>query len=182
MKNKIKLLLSRILYSKLGLEKYEAELINSNIEQKDIVNDPDASLSSKYFFLLNEINFDKLSADEYEYLSNSILNLENLDNNKLNELYEFLNNKMYDLLLPKTDLKYLYWGGSDINYMAPSDSIVFGLHYKLDMNDDQTLIYSKQEIVTDIANSIQNDAFKTQNMKVSVILYDNMKLMNARQL
>ncbi len=182
MENEIKLLLSKLLYVKLGLEKYEKELISFNIEEKNIVNENKITLSSKYFFLLNEINLDKLSADEYAYLNSTIPELDNLNLDKLNELNRFLDNKMYDLLLPETQLKYLYWGESDYNHMAPSDSIVLGLHYKLNIDEDEASIYTKQEIVTNIANKIQEESMKKHNIKVAVILYDNMKLTNARQL
>lgn len=182
METKLKLLLTKILYEKLELKKYEEKLVFSNIEPKTIVNEDNLPVVSKYFFLLNEINFKKLSQEDYTYLNNVILRLENLQKDELDVLYKFLNSKLYDLLLLETDLKYLYWGGTSFEYMAPADAIVFGLHYKVDIQEDEKNISLKQSIVTDIANNIQEEAIENKKIKVSVILYDNLKLTNARQL
>lgn len=178
MKDKAKLLFSKIIYKKMELDIIEQEIINSNIKCKDVVNNDNYDIVSKYFFLMNDVNLNKLTEYEKFKLEDYISNIDFQNIVISSDLLNFLEEIMYKVLLPDTTEKYLSYYGTGYEYMAPSDSIVLGFHYIKYMNNDDYNIKLQNKIICEKMNYIQGVMGPSKQMKVSVLVFDESNLEN----
>ena len=68
MKEKVKILLNKIIYERLELNAIEHCISEAGVKPKEIVNDNNYDLTSKYFFLVNDVYLDRLNTDELQIL------------------------------------------------------------------------------------------------------------------
>ncbi|MEE3344181.1 MAG: hypothetical protein VZS44_08845 [Bacilli bacterium] len=166
LEEKLKILLLKIIYNKLGLSEIENEFIKNNINSKDIENKDNIDLISKYFFLKNDIHLENLTKDEEELLKTYI------DNNDIKNINTFLENNLKKILLPNEKVRMIHYNGNDYTKMAPSDAIVLQFHYRefdnYDKHDDnERLINSK-------LNYIQSTLGPNNGLKVAVLKYNEL--------
>lgn len=98
-----------------------------------------------------------------------------LQDNDLKEIYEFMNNTYELLLFPNVDSKYVYYGPISDDYLCPRDSIAIGLYYDAFGDYDDFEVENK---LSDIINYIQFDLAKKENIKIAVIPYNQITLQN----
>jgi hypothetical protein len=177
MREKMKVILNKIICDKLNLRVIEEDLANNGIKSKIIQN---KKAGSHFFFLMNDIYLDRLSVQELNYLQNSIsqLDFSKLEINK--EFYTFLISIIDKLLLPETTQKYLYWGKMDYDHMAPSDSIVLAFHYEKYGDEDDEKTENQEKIINNNINYIQEKLGPLNNLKVSVIVFDEITNVKSR--
>ena len=68
MKNNLIIIINNIIYDELGLETIENELTRNNVFPKQTDEFIKDKLKAKYFFLLNDLSFDRLEKDEIDQL------------------------------------------------------------------------------------------------------------------
>lgn len=173
MENRLKLILFEIIYNKLGLKEIEDCFVYNNIKGKKINNYDKYPILSKYFFLMNDVNLDCLFDIEKEELSKYYNLYCQGDETGKKRLYEFLESNALKLLLPKTDEKYLYWGYTSFEYMAPSDAIVLGFHYIAFDNSTMEEYDMSEKFINNKLNYIQKELAENFGHKVAVIKYDD---------
>lgn len=170
MENKYRRLFFKYFYDSLQLNKVEELFKKQGI--KKIINDKlnNCFGISDYFYLLNEVNLNNLTEDEYKYL-------ENIDINKcdLNDLISYLISTYKKVLFPKTSDDYVYYGPMTYDYMAPSDSVAIGVRYDkygFDSGDRLSLeqVDSNEEVLCDTLNKIQMENY--EKIKVAFIRYN----------
>lgn len=175
MEEKLKIILFKIIYNKLNLDKIEKTFLSNGVKYKNISNPNNYEIVSKYFFLANELHLENLNSIQIDklkyYVENSDLKNISMD------FHSFLNEILLDLLLPKTNKKYINFDKEDFSKEAPADAIILKFHYiEFDYNDED---YEKiQDIVVDNLNYIQDYGEKI-GLKVAVIRY-NESLLNRR--
>lgn len=174
MKEKVKILLNKIIYERLELNAIEHCIIEAGVKPKEIVNNNNYDLTSKYFFLVNDVYLDRLNTDELQILENLIGNIDFQNINLTEELIDFMNANIYKLLLPNTDEKYLSYYGTGYDYMAPSDSIVLGFHYIKYLDNNENDINKKEEVIYEKMNYIQSVLGPAKKLKVSVLIFDEL--------
>ena len=169
MENKYRRLFFKYFYDSLQLNKVEELFKKQGI--KKIINDKlnNCFGISDYFYLLNEVNLNNLTEDEYKYLDN--IDINNCD---LNDLISYLIATYKKVLFPKTSDDYVYYGPMTYDYMAPSDAIVIGVRYDkygFDSGDRLTLeqVDSNEEVLCDILNGVQEENY--DKIKVAFIRY-----------
>ncbi len=173
MEDKIKLILNKVVYDKLGLDIIEQEIVNANIRCKDIINDDNVELVSRYFFLLNDVYLDRLNSDEVYTLENYIENIDFHNIILTEELRNFIDERLFKLLIPDTDERYISYYGTGNNYIAPSDSIVLGFHY-IKYLDNEDNVDNQEEFIYEKMNYIQSVLAPSKNIKVSVLVFDEL--------
>ena len=170
----IKLLYTQLIYNDLGLKKIEEEIKIRGIKSKKIENNEKYFIPSQYFFLLNDVCFDRITDDEKLQLENYIIEVNKGNSSVHKGLYEFLKSNMLKLLLPETNERYLYYGEHDFQHMAPSDSVVLGFHYmRFDEDYTEENDLKNERLINEKLNYIQNKLGPKQHIKVAVMKYDN---------
>lgn len=169
MKDKIKIMLTKIIYDRLGLYEYELMLEQDNVMPKKINNPNNYMIASKYFFLLNDINFNHLTEEEKRSLENLI----NLNNDK--ELKKYLEQIMGKLLISDSSDEYINYsniiGPSNYQYLAPRDAITFALHY-INNGISEEEMTRKESLIVNIANILQDKVGPSHNVKLAILLFD----------
>jgi len=170
----ITMLYNQLICNELQLNKIDEEIKQKGIKPKQIENPDNYFIASNYFFLINHIYLDRLNEEEKIKLETCISEYKKGNKQYNQELYSFLKQNMLKLLLPETNERYMYYGGTGFEYMAPSDSIVLGFHY---IRFEEGFIEEQDEIkerfINDKLNYIQEQLGPNKNMKVAVIKYDN---------
>ena len=174
MEDKIKLIYNKLIYELLDLKNIEEEISNSGIKSKEIVNNENYDLASKYFFLKNDIYLGHLDSNELNFLERTIYSI-NFSNILISEeLSKFLLEKISKILLPNTNEKYLSYYGTGNSFLAPSDAIVFAFHYLKYLDSDEELMENQEDILCDKLNYIQNVIAPSKNMKVAILVFDEL--------
>ena len=165
-------LIDKISNIKLELANIEQEFIDNGIKNKEIINADNLDLPSKYFFLMNDVYLERLKDEEIKMLEEYIKCIDFTNIEIPEDLYNFLMSKLFVLLLPNTSEKYLSWYGSGDDFIAPSDSIVLGLHFikYLDNSDEDIIL--QERLLYKNANYIQDELAPSKNLKVAVLLFD----------
>lgn len=175
MEEKLKIILFKIIYNKLNLDKIEKTFLSNGVKYKNISNPNNDEIISKYFFLANELHLENLNSIQIDklkyYVENSDLKNISMD------FHSFLNEILLDLLLPKTNKKYIKFDEEDFSKEAPSDAIILKFHY-IEFDYDEKDYNKVQDIVVDNLNYIQDYGEKI-GLKVAVIRY-NESLLNRR--
>lgn len=180
MEYKYEYMFFKYLYKILDLKNLDDKLSKEKIKMIDENNSN--KRISKYFALINKGNsseFSEIEKKEYEKLFS----------NDLEELCKEINEEVINNFIKKTyekyfhlniDFKYIYYGPTSFEYMAPSDSIVIGLNYeKYNIEDDDNFeeeLSRQEEIVVKVLNYIQNDLAKENKIKLSAIAYNEIAL------
>ena len=127
MEEKLKIILFKIIYNKLNLDKIEKTFLSNGVKYKNISNPNNYEIVSKYFFLANELHLENLNSIQIDklkyYVENSDLKNISMD------FHLFLNEILLDLLLPKTNKKYINFDKEDFSKEAPADAIILKFHY-----------------------------------------------------
>ena len=163
------------LYTILGLSDIEKEISNQKNFPLEIVENDEYDVISNYFFLLNEININKLNEQElqqfYDIFSKKVKQMTE-DDYKKAEL--FIKKTYQKLFFDNIDQKFVYYGPINMEYASPSDAITLGLYYDASNDDD----FEKENKLNEIINYIQFQVAKKVNIKVAVILYNQLTLDN----
>ena len=176
MQEKYRVLFFKYIYELLELNKYENELIKNNISYIDKENLMDEKEKiclkySKYFYLLNEINFELLKEEEIEYL-------ENINNEELtNEVISFLKKTYGRVLLYNSPNEKTYYGPfMNPRFEVDSDGIGIGLKFEefgLVNGPRKNLesLRKDSKIIEKIINEIEN---KQIGIKFKILKYNEM--------
>ena len=179
--NNYKYLFLKKIYNELNLNLIEKELDKQNIKPLDIVPDENYHIISHYFFLLNDINIQKLNNDQlqkfYYYFSK---NINELSETELKEIYKFIDETYPLMLFKETNNNFVSYGGIDSANFCPKDAIALGLYYNAFGDYDDFELENK---LANIINYIQFELAKNINKKVAVQLtldnlfdnFDNIK-------
>ncbi len=171
-----KYLFFKELYKELNLTFIEEKLKNEKIKPLNVLPNEDYELISNYFFLLNDINIEKLTPEqlrEFHYYFSR--NIKELSEQELIEAKKFISNTYSMLLFPNVEDNYVYYGPVSDEYVAPKDAIAIGLYYDAFVDCHDFEIENK---LTDIINYIQFNLAKKINNKVSIILFNQLTLEN----
>lgn len=171
-----KYLFFKELYKELNLTFIEEKLKDEKIKPLNVLPSEDYELISNYFFLLNDINIEKLNSEQlkefYYYFSK---NIKELSEQELEEAKKFINNTYSMLLFPNVEANYVYYGPTSDDYVSPKDAIAIGLYYDAFVDCEDFEVENK---LADIVNYIQFDLAKKSKKKVSVILFNQLTLEN----
>lgn len=166
----------KYIYEKLKLKDVEKQLIEENVNSLNVVTDDKYDIISKYFFLLNRVDIEKLSDEQLEkfhkYFSKDIRDFNEVETK---EVIQFIEETYSLMLFPDTTSKYVYYGPIDDNYICPKDAIALGLYYDAFGDYDDFELENK---LASIINYIQFDLTKNMNYKVAVIPFNQMTLNN----
>ena len=174
MEDKYEYMFFKYIYEKLNLKELDEKLSNEKVRLYDSKN-VDKRISP-YFGLLNRGTFDAFTEEEM---------------NKVNELFsheyeELLVEPLYTELksfFEKTYKKYffdnnrsdyIYYGPTEMQYLAPSDAIALSINYTKFDNEDE--MFRKNEVLANMGNYIQEELSEKSNMKLAVIIYDEFSL------
>lgn len=174
MEDKLKLVFNKLIYEYLNLGIIEKELCDLGIKSKEMVNNDNYDVVSKYFFLKNKIHLNRLNFDEINFLK---FHLQNIDFSNIiisDELARFLLSRISKILLPETNQKYISYCGTGENFLAPSDAIVLGFQYLKYLNHDEKDNEKNEEILYDRLNYIQNELAASKNFKIAVLIFDEL--------
>ena len=166
------------LYKKIGLQKYDEELLNKGIKMIDPEN-ADKRIS-KYFSLLSKgdtLNFSQELKDRYSRIFNKDLN-EILTNN-YDEAIEFINETYKEYFHLNDPLEYKYYGPADEDYLAPSNCIVIGLNYSkynIERNNVEEEIIREDGIVVDMLNLLQGPVAQQSGYPLAAVSYNEVTL------
>ena len=177
MDNKIRNILNDIMYTDLNLIKVEERIKKAGIPKKS--KDDSYPQTSDYFTLINDIHFENLSEDEKKELDNYYNDYLNKHEGAKQKLAEFLKNNKYKLLIPEDKEGITFYGPPAPNYSAPNDAIVFGFHF-IEFDDENPLSDEQYEFICDQLNYIESELSKQNNVKISVIEYNEMPLQERR--
>lgn len=176
MNEKYEYLFYMYIYRKLNLEDVENKLEKENIKKCDNKN------ISKYFTLLNSGDIDAFTDDElrmFNYYFNLKIDEILSDSDKYKEVINFIESTYQKYFFSNLEEKYIYYGTSTFEYMAPSDAITLGFYYKqfdFGIEDIDSYCLEIDEKICDIINYIQNDLAKKHNLKIAVIKYNEVAL------
>ena len=171
MKDELKLLLFDIIYDKLGLSVIEKEMEENEIKPKEIDNPSEIPLKSNYFFLKNDVTFDRLTSEEIKELNSYY------DDYKLNKqgskekLINFLDKNMLKLLLKNTDQEIVYWGPLTEDYMTSSDCIALAMHY-IEFDNEKPMSDDQADFLYERMNYIQDVLGPKGNIKAAILMYN----------
>lgn len=172
--NNYKYMFFKKLYDSLNLKEMEQRLENENIRSLNVISSDKYEPISNYFFLLNEVNIERLSQEQLQdfhlYFSKDINMLTKEEEKKING---FIDETYSIVLFPDVDSKYVYYGPINDNYISPKDAITIGLYYNVFGDYDDFEVENK---LADIINYIQFDLAKKINKKVSVIPFNQITL------
>lgn len=174
MKEKIQLILNKLLYTILELSNIEEEIVNCGLKEKEIVNNENYDIISKYFFLKNDIYLERLSQKELLFLEEQLKTIDYSDIYITDELSKFLLDRIKTILLPNSNEKYLSYNGTGERFLAPSDAIVFAFHYLKYLDLDEELIEKQENVLYEKLNYIQNVIAPSKNMKVAILVFDEL--------
>ncbi len=171
-----KYLFLKNLYETLNLKVIEQKLLSEKVKPLNIVSDDYYDIISHYFFLLNDVNIEKLNSEQvnkfYTLFSKKI---SDLSEQELKEALKFIDDTYYLMLFPNTEEKYVYYGPMTDNYICPRDAIALGLYYDAFGDYDDFELENK---LADIVNYIQFDLSKKVNKRLAVILFNQLTLEN----
>lgn len=171
-----KYLFFKEIYKELNLNSIEKKMKNEKIKSLNVLFSEDYEPISNYFFLLNDVNIEKLTSEQLQefhyYFSKNINELTEQD---LNKVKAFINKTYPILLFPDVDNKYVYYGSISDEYISPRDAIAIGLYYDAFVDCEDFEIENK---LADIINYIQFDLAKKINKKIAVILFNQLTLEN----
>lgn len=186
MKENIKILLLNLVYKELGLDSIEEEMIKNNVKGKEISFDGVTlkHVTPKYFLLMNDIYLENLSEDELEQLKKYMDNLDENNIEFMKEVYDFLSKIQIKLMTKPSDEKNMYYGPISFEYLSPVDAITLGLHYVA--YDDESNYYDEnvhnetRGYLCDVANKLQFEVGPSMNLKVRVIIQDEIDFSKSR--
>lgn len=182
MKDKLKIILNKYIYEKLELGNVEQEIIGSGVTAKEVVNDENLDLASSYFFLMNDIYLERLDEVEMKSLESYINNIDFHNIILSNDLIKFIEENISKLLLPNTNESYISYCGAGLDYIAPSDSIVLAFHYIKNLNNSEENIDRQEELIYEKMNYIQSVLSPSKQMKVAVLIFDEIVKGNFKNL
>lgn len=181
--DKYKYLFMLYVYEKGMLKKIDDTMITNQVGSLELKNG-----ISNYFELLNDVYEDRLSGqlkEEYDYYMSMDLQ-ELISNNLKDRVQDFLERTYKLLLFPDLSNKFYYYGPININYVAPSDSIVLGFYYN-EFETEETFSVEKhnrnEEIICDSLNYIQEKIGPSIGKKIAVIKFNEIskKKNNSRR-
>lgn len=171
-----KYLFFKEMYEQLNLKYIEEKLTYEKINSLNIQPNENYQIISHYFFLLNEVNTEKLTTEQLQKFQNYFSKKINLlTEEELKEIKKFINETYHLVLFPNIEDTYIYYGPINDNYICPRDAIAIGLYYDVfTIGDD----FETQNKLSKIINYIQFDLAKKINKKVSVLLFNQLNLQN----
>ena len=169
----------KYLYEILNLKECDNKLETSGIEPYDKENM--GNRISKYFALKNEGNNNEFSPEDKEkfnlYFSKELDEL--LNEPLYSEVRNFVARTFETYFFSNISEKYMYYGPSSYEYMAPTDAIVLGINYvKFDIeneNYDET-INNQEDVIIEVATFIQEELAEKSNLKLAAIPYNEIAL------
>ena len=173
--DKYRLIFFRYIYDKLNLKEVERYLESNSIEY--IINNAlmckEEKLCynySKYFYLLNNIDFSLLTKDELDYF-NSINENSIIDN----KMIDFLEKSYYKVFFGNPNFTEKHYGPSSNSYYVKGDCIVLGLKYnELGFSTGKIKtrleIENNNKIIVDVIEKIESN----KNYQVKVLKYNEL--------
>ena len=169
----------KYLYNELELNKLDQELENNNIKMVDQEN-VDKRIS-KYFSLLNrgnEANFSDLELETYKRIFSLKLDklMEPLVYEEAISFIKSTYQKYYHLT---DEVKYIYYGPENDEFLAPSNCIALGLNYiKYDIGDENfdAKLAAQEDIIFKVRVYIQRELAKEKNIKLASLAFNEVSL------
>lgn len=172
--NNYKYLCFKKLYSDLNLNEMESKLISDNIKSLEIDENQEYDIISRYFFILNDVNIDKLNeAESTKFNDLFSKKVKNLSDEELKERFDFIEQTYKKVLFPEINSKYIYYGPISDNFICPTDAIAIGLYYDIFSNGEDFEVENK---LADVINTIQFDLAPKANKKVAVLKFNQLTL------
>ncbi len=171
-----KYLLFKGLYNYLNLNEIENKISN-NIKPLNVVSNEDYDIISKYFFLKNNVNVDKLNKEENEFFNYYFKkDIKECSDSELRAMNDFIKNTYKRTIFPDVSDDYVYYGPINDEYLCPKDSIVIGIYYDLSNEND----FEIENQVSDIANYIQFEVANNKKLKIAVVAFNQFSLDNTK--
>ncbi len=175
MKNNLIIIINNIIYDELGLETIENELTRNNVFPKQTDEFIKDKLKAKYFFLLNDLSFDRLNKDEIDQINHFY------QNGMESELIDTIKTKYLKIIIPDRKEGYFNMFGTSDQYLVPTDAIVLGFNYIRYKEDyDEISDNTNESLIIKELNNIQDVLGPEKGLKIAVlkldetaILYDN---------
>jgi len=164
------------IYIKLGLKNYEEILEKQGIKEYEGEVNNEQLKFSKYFSFLNEGTTENFSEAEQirfkKYFTLEIFQILS-DPNLKKEVLSFVESTAQKYFFTEKESKYKYYGPATMEYMAPTDAIVFGIDYNKfnlkEKGNTEEKIEKNEQIISDVINEIQFNLAPQHNMKIAVI-------------
>ena len=165
MKEKYGKLFFEYIYNKLQLDKVEALFEKQGIRKLENSEFNNELNASKYFYMLNKINIERLSNEEVQFLNTISL----ADNEFNQKIEEFLLKTYQKVLFSDNAQGYLYYGPESSAYVAPSKAIAIGVYYdKYGFSSGNRLTLEEVDANEDVLCNVLNDIQKNNYDKIMV--------------
>lgn len=174
MEDKYEYMFFKYIYEKLNLKDLDDRLSNEKVRLYDPKNVDERI--SPYFGLLNRGSFESFTKEEMDK-SNELFSHEYeelLTEPLKSELSSFFEKTYKKYYFDNVKDKYVYYGPAEIKFLAPSDAIALSINYTRFDNEDE--MFRREEVITEIANYIQEDLADKSNMKLAAVIYDEFSL------
>ena len=128
------------------------------------------SVNLKYLYIRNNIHIENLDKNENKFLANKIIN----DDFAFDTSTEDFMAKTYKKVISELPLEdneaYINYGPEVEYFYAPSNSLVIGLRFNEENNND---FVNRKITLEDYITLLENDIAKKLNIGVKVIIYDS---------